>query len=291
VAKSAAPATCRSRSRAGLLVRVEATTTRDFNRISVDPLTGSIGAEVGNVDLRDFDDEVIAEIQQAWLDHKVLFFGDQDLTQAQHIAYGQAFGELEVHPFVESAEAHPEIIVLNSTPENFVAAESWHSDVTFRECPPLGSILLGRTIPPFGGDTMWANMELAYDMLSDDVKEQIEGRFAIHTHAKVFGTEGEDAPQQRHPVARTHPVTGRKSLFVNRNFTINIDGMTQQESHKLRHHLYDQATIPELQCRFRWKPNSIAQWDNRCTQHYAVPDYGGQTRRVERVTLIGDRPV
>lgn len=281
-------------------MRVNATAVRDFNRILVEPVTGAIGAEISNVDLRDFDDEVIAEIKQAWLDHKVLFFRDQDLTQAQHVAYGRALGELEVHPFVDNVTQHPEIIILNSTPDSFSAAETWHSDVTFREAPPLGSVLFGRVIPPWGGDTCFANMELAYDMLDDETKEQIDDMYAIHSYIKGFGrglSDKEQAearekfPDQKHPVVRTHPVTGNKCLFINRNFVLGIDGMTADESRPLRRMLCAQARIPEVQCRFRWKANSIAQWDNRCTQHYAVPDHGGQHRRVERVTLIGDRPV
>jgi taurine dioxygenase len=280
-------------------MRVEATQVAEYNRIRVEPITGAIGAEVSNVDLADFDEEVIAEIQHAWLQHKVLFFRDQDLTQAQHVAYGRALGELEIHPFTRNEDTHPEIIILNSTPEKFQAAEVWHSDVTFRESPPLGSVLFGRVIPPWGGDTCFANMELAYDMLADDVKEEIDDMQAIHSFVSTFGRGMSDEelekwsqayPDQKHPVVRTHPVTSRKSLFINRNFTVTLDGMSVEESLPLRTLLCDQAKLPEVQCRFRWRPNSIAQWDNRCSQHYAVPDHGGSHRRVERVTLIGDRP-
>ncbi len=280
-------------------MRVEATEVGEYNRIRVEPVTGSIGAEVSNVDLREIDDELITEIHDAWMNHKVLFFRDQDLTHEQHVAYGRALGPLEVHPFVEHVDGREEVMILESTPERFTAAEQWHSDVTFRECPPLGSVLLGRVIPPYGGDTCWANMELAYERLPDDVKEQIDGRYAIHSYVKAFGRGMSDEklaetyerfPDQKHPLVRTHPVTGRKSLFINRIFTLTIDGMTPEESRPLRHRLFDQAVVPEFQCRFRWRTNSIAQWDNRCTQHYAVPDYGGHPRRVERVTLAGDRP-
>ena len=280
-------------------MRVEAAVVDDYNRIRVEPITGAIGAEVSNVDLRDFDEEIIAEIQHAWLQHKVLFFRDQELTQAEHVAYGSALGELEIHPFTRNAEAHPEIIILQSTPDKFQAAEFWHSDVTFRESPPLGSVLFGRVIPPWGGDTCFANMELAYDMLADDIKEQIDDMQALHSFISTFGRGLSDEelekwcqayPDQKHPVVRTHPVTGRKCLFINSNFTVTLDGMTAEESQPLRKLLCDQAKLPEVQCRFRWQPNSIAQWDNRCAQHYAVPDHGGSHRRVERVTLIGDRP-
>lgn len=282
-------------------MRVEATTVADYDRIRVEPITGSIGAEILGVDLREIDDQLIAEIHDAWMAHKVLFFRDQgELTREQHIEYGRALGELEVHPFIEDATGHPEILVLESRPDQFSAAEVWHSDVTFRECPPLGSILLGRTIPPYGGDTCWANMELAYEMLSDEVKERIEGRYAIHSYLKAFGRNlpeaeraemSEKYPDQKHPMVRTHPVTGRRTLFVNRIFTLTIDGMERDEARELLRSLYQQAMVPEFQCRFRWRPGSIAQWDNRCTQHYAVPDHGGHHRRVERVTLMGDRPV
>ncbi len=287
-------------------MRVEAQVVGEYDRIRVAPIAGAIGAEIGGVDLRELDDDLIAEIRRAWLDHKVLFFRDQELTQEQHVAYGRAFGELEVHPFTENDHGHPEIIVLESTPERFVAAEYWHTDVTFRECPPLGSILYGRVLPPFGGDTCWANMELAYETLPDELKERIDDLYAIHSYEKVFGgiantarpVDGaeveqlrRDYPPQKHPIVRTHPETGRKSLFINRTFVIGIDGMTADESRPLRHRLYQQVNQLELTCRFRWRPGSVAQWDNRCTQHYAIPDYGGHHRRMERVTLLGDRPV
>ncbi|MDG2111244.1 MAG: TauD/TfdA family dioxygenase [Actinomycetota bacterium] len=279
---------------------IQATSVGQYDHIKVSPVTGAIGVEVSNVDLRELDDEVLAEIQDAWMAHKVLFFRDQDLTQEQHVAYGRALGDLEVHPFTDNVSDHPEIIVVESTPEKWQSADIWHSDVTFRECPPLGSVLLGRVIPPYGGDTCWANMELAYDLLDDDTKEAIDGRYAIHSYVKAFGRNMTDEqkvevqekyPDQKHPVVRTHPVTGAKALFVNRIFTLTIDGMTPDESRPLRRRLCEQAAIAEIQCRFRWQVGSIAQWDNRCTQHYAVPDYGGHHRRVERVTLIGDRPV
>lgn len=284
-----------------MLVRIEANVPKDYNRICVEPLTGSIGAEIGNVDLRDLDDELIAEIRDAWLNHKVLFFRDQDLSHAQHVAYGRALGDLEVHPFIPGPEGFPEIIVLESTPEDFSAAQYWHSDVTFRPEPPLGSILFGRVIPPYGGDTSWANMELAFELLSDDDKALIDGATAVHSYVKAFGAGLNDVereakraehPDQVHPIVRTHPETGAKSLFINRTFTLKlmIDGLGAEEERSLRHRLYEQARIPEIQCRFRWRQNSIAQWDNRCTQHYAIPDYGGFSRRVERVTLLGDRP-
>ncbi|NKB98500.1 MAG: taurine dioxygenase [Pseudomonadales bacterium] len=271
----------------------------DYATLRVTPLTGGIGAEVTGVDLRGLSDELIADLKQAWLDYKVLFFREQDLSKAQHVAYGRALGELEIHPFTENDGEFPEIIVLHSKPDNFFAAQTWHSDVTFRECPPLGSILYGRIIPEWGGDTCFANMELAYDLLSDNLKAEIDGLNAVHSMAKTFARNMTEAqkekafakyPDQVHPIVRTHPETGKRSLYANINFTMRLENRSEEESASLLRKLYEQAKLPEVQCRFHWGPGSIAQWDNRCTQHYAVPDYVGAERRVERVTLIGDRP-
>ena len=280
-------------------MRVEAVQSLEYGRIRVEPITGSIGAEVSGVDLRDLSSELIDDIQRAWLAHKVLFFRDQQLTQQEHVDYGRALGQLEVHPFTPNDDEFPEIIVLDSKPDRFFAAQTWHSDVTFRAQPPLGSILMGRIVPRWGGDTCFANMELAYELLPDALKEQVEGLRAQHSLRMTFGRRMDAAqldqalqeyPDQIHPVVRTHPQTGNKSLYVNINFTRNLEGMTPEESQPLLQRLFAQAKLPEVQCRFRWQPNSIAQWDNRCTQHYAVPDHGGQRRRMERVTLMGDQP-
>jgi taurine dioxygenase len=278
---------------------VRATAVADYARIRVVPVTGSIGAEVEGVDLRDPDADTLAELRHAWLAHKVLFFRDQPFTHGEHVAYGRLFGELEVHPFLPAPEGHPEIVILESTPQQQVAADQWHSDVTWRVEPSLGSILYGRQVPLYGGDTAWADMDLAYELLDDTVKERIEGRTATHSFVKTFGRRKspeeiaallERYPEAHHPVVRTHPETGRRSLYVNRTFTVRIDGLDEEESAGLLERLYRQAERPEVQCRFRWRPQSIAQWDNRCTQHYAIPDYGGFSRRVERVTIMGDRP-
>jgi taurine dioxygenase len=272
---------------------------KQYTRISVAPLTGALGAEVSGVQLRDFDDEVKAELHDAWLEHKVLFFRDQELTRDEHVAYGRRWGSLEQHPFTPNEADHPEIVVLESTPEKFYAAEAWHSDVTWRACPSLGSILRAIVVPPVGGDTCWANMELAYEQLPDAVKERIAGKQALHSFLKVFGgrlseeerdQKRQEFPDQLHPVVRTHPETGRRSLYVNAPFTMHIVDMEPEESERVLDILYRQASVPQFQCRFRWAPGSVAQWDNRCTQHYAVPDFAGQHRRMERVTVEGDRP-
>ena len=270
-----------------------------YTRISVAPLTGALGAEVSGIQLRDLDDEVQAELHDAWLEHKVLFFRDQELTRDDHVEYGRRWGSLEQHPFTPNEAEHPEIVVLESTPERFYAAEQWHSDVTWRACPSLGSILRAIVVPPVGGDTCWSNMELAYEQLPDPIKEQIEGKQAVHSFVKVFGRrlseeereqKRQEFPDQLHPVVRTHPETGRRSLYVNAPFTMHIVDMEPAESERVLDILYRQASVPQFQCRFRWAPGSVAQWDNRCTQHYAVPDFAGQHRRMERVTVEGDRP-
>ena len=272
---------------------------KQYTRISVAPLTGALGAEVSGVQLRDFDDEVKAELHDAWLEHKVLFFRDQVLTRDEHVEYGRRWGSLEQHPFTPNEADHPEIVVLESTPERFYAAEQWHSDVTWRACPSLGSILRAIVVPPVGGDTCWSNMELAYEQLPDPIKEQIEGKQAVHSFVKVFGRrlseeereqKRQEFPDQLHPVVRTHPETGRRSLYVNAPFTMHIVDMEPDESERVLDVLYRQASVPQFQCRFRWAPGSVAQWDNRCTQHYAVSDFAGQHRRMERVTVEGDRP-
>jgi taurine dioxygenase len=273
--------------------------SNDYDRIRVAPLTGSLGAEVEGVDLADVDDDLFTELHRAFLAHKVLFFRDQPLSPASHVAFGRRWGDLEVHPFIRGHPEHPEILVLESTAEKPDAAQSWHSDVTFRPCPSLGSILRGRVVPPVGGDTVWADMERAYEGLSDRLKDRIEGAVAVHSMEKVFGRhmtpdEREAAlaehPPQRHPVVRTHPETGRRSLFVNGPFTMRIEGLEPAESDELLRRLITQPSVPQYQCRFRWRPDSVAMWDNRCTQHYAVPDFFPQHRRMERVTVVGDRP-
>jgi taurine dioxygenase len=278
---------------------VVAQEAKQYTHIAVAPLTGALGAEVSGVQLRDIDDEVKAELHDAWLEHKVLFFRDQELTRDEHVAYGRRWGSLEQHPFTKNESEHPEIVVLESTPERFYAAEAWHSDVTWRECPSLGSILRGVVVPSVGGDTCWSNMELAYEQLPDKIKEQIEGKQAVHSFVKVFGgrlseeereQKRQEFPDQLHPVVRTHPETGRRSLYVNAPFTMHIVDMEPDESERVLDILYRQASVPQFQCRFRWAPGSVAQWDNRCTQHYAVPDFAGQHRRMERVTVEGDRP-
>jgi taurine dioxygenase len=272
---------------------------------SLAPLTPTIGAEVGDIDLtKPLDAETAEGLRAALRDWKVLFFRGQDITTEQHLAFARRFGDLEVHPFAPSKEGYPEVLRINHNRDDRGQENVWHSDVTWREAPSLGSILRCLECPPVGGDTLFADMYAAYDGLKDEVKAKIEGRAAIHDFAhfrrglrKQGKSEAEIEafdkayPTVEHLIVRTHPETGRKALYVNAAFTQSIVGMETAESDALLAHLYAQAAIPEYQCRFHWEVDSIAFWDNRASQHYAVSDYWPAVRRMERVTIIGDRPV
>jgi taurine dioxygenase len=246
------------------------------------------------------DDETFAEIERAHLDYKVIFFRDQDLTIGQHLAFARRFGELEEHPFLPAKDGYGEVIRF-AKDETTVGYENiWHSDVSWREVPSLGSVLRAVEVPDVGGDTLFSDMEAAYESLDDEVKERIEGRTAVHDFTHSFGRaldpetlaeRQEQFPAVEHPVVRTHPATGRRSIYVNAIFTSHIVGLDPDESDRLLDLLCRQAAFPEYQCRFRWRKNSIAFWDNRAVQHYAANDYWPRTRVMERVTIIGDRPV
>ena len=274
-----------------------------FKRIRVSPVAGALGAEVSGVDLADLDDETTREVHDAWMHHQVLFFRDQDLTHDQHKAFGLRFGSLHIHPFLQplKADGHPEFIVLESDAERPFVAAGWHSDVTFEESPPMGSILRCVEAPPYGGDTMWSSMYAAYDALSQTMRELLSGLVAIHDTQKTFSRPGyaraapgarqaDEVVSAEHPVIRTHPVTGRKVIFVNSAFTLAIKGMKPHENEALLGFLYSHIDRPEFHCRFRWQKNSIAMWDNRCTQHRVIGDNLSAHRRMERITIEGDRP-
>ena len=267
-------------------------------------LSPCIGTVVHGVDLSDVDASAIASLKDLLVERKVIFFRDQDITVDAHVAFARQFGELEVHPFFETGVSrHPEVIHLDNDRERPPYINIWHSDVTWRPEPSLGSILRARVTPDVGGDTLFANMEAAYESLDDQTKQMIEGRYAIHDNeaflrgmqkngasAEEVDAKRREFPPQRHPIVRTHPVSGRPSIYVNRAFTRCIEDMDADESTALLDKLYSQAWLPEHQCRFKWRPNSFAFWDNRAAQHYAVADYWPQTRKMERVTIIGDRP-
>ena len=268
--------------------------------LDVRPLTPAIGAEVFGIDLaQPCDSGTLAELNKAWLDHKVLFFRDQHITTDQHVAFCRQFGDLEVHPFVPPKPGYPEVMLLVANEQRKGNENTWHSDVTWRKEPSLGSMLRAIELPALGGDTLFADMEAAYDALDADLQEQLLGMRAVHDFARVFRIQDptrlaelhDEYPPVEHPVIRTHPATGRRSIYVNGAFTDYIVGMERAESDRLLRRLYRQAAIPEFQCRFRWEPDSFALWDNRCVQHYAVSDYFPATRKMERVTIVGDRPV
>ena len=271
-----------------------------YRHIQVEPLAGVIGAEVSGLDLRKpLDAESIDEIRRAWLAHQVLFFRDQPLTVDEHKAFARRFGELHVHPVLQQMadQGHPEIVVLESDAKRPVVADRWHSDVTFEREPPLGSILRAVAVPDAGGDTMWASMTAAYDALSEPMKGVLAPLRAVHSGAafRRAATEKQtEALAQNektsHPVIRTHPETGRKGIFVNSAFTRGIEGMKAREGEARLAFLYEHVASPEFSCRFRWRKDSIAMWDNRCTQHRVVADNLSAYRRMERVTLIGDQP-
>jgi taurine dioxygenase len=274
---------------------------RPYSRISVTPVGVTIGAEIGDVDLREpLDEATFAEVERALLDFKVIFFRDQDIDGQQHLAFARRFGELEEHPFLPSADGQVEVVRFAKDDRTVGVENIWHSDVSWRERPALGSVLRAREVPPVGGDTLFSDMVAAYEGLDDDMKQRLEGLRALHDFTQSFGVGMEKErlaemqarfPAVEHPVVRTHPRTGRKILYVNAIFTSHIVGMPRDESDALLDFLYRQATIPEYQCRFRWQNHSIAFWDNRAVQHYAVNDYWPQPRVMERVAIVGDRPV
>lgn len=269
----------------------------------ITPLQPSLGAEIKGIDLRrPLDGATRAALTAALLRYRVLFFRDQDLTREQHIAFGAAFGELEVHP-VFSHPDYPQILPLISEAFRGKYRQStdsnWHADTTFRETPSAASILRAHVSPPLGGDTVFANAVAAYETLPDEVKARIDGLSAIHDPSiflQFLDSEEkrqairDQYPEVEHPVVRLHPETGEKVLYVNSVFTRRIVGLAPEESKALLTLLFDQVKRPEFQVRWSWRPNSIAFWDNRATQHYAVPDYA-EPRHMERVTIAGDRPV
>jgi taurine dioxygenase len=267
------------------------------------PITGTFGAEISGVDLgKELDPETVARLRQLFLDHKVLVFhGQEKMTPQRHVALGRHFGELEIHPFHPNLPEHPEVIVLK-TDVTGGARENWHSDVSFRETPSLGSILRAVDVPPYGRDTAFANMEAVYEGLSPPMQHMLTNLRAVHDWRQVFGKKpgaperprqdggsDEDLPPAEHPVVRTHPVTGRKCLYVNPVFTTHLAGMKPGESSALLRLLYDQTHLPEYQLRCRWDKGTVAMWDNRCVQHALVFDRA-YPRVMQRVTIAGDRP-
>ena len=281
--------------------------------IKVEPLTCALGAELSNVNLgvASRDTALVDEIRALLLQYRVLFFRDQDITRAEHAAFARHFGDLEDHPVLGSDPENPGLVRIYKTPDSPIDRyeNSWHTDATWRDLPPFGSVLRCVECPPVGGDTMWANMVLAYERLPEYVKTQIAGLRARHSIEASFGAampiEKRHAlkaqfPDAEHPVVRTHPETDEKVLFVNA-YTTHFTNFHTAENVRygqdyapgaanLLQYLISQAFVPEYQVRFRWKPNSMAMWDNRSTQHYAVMDYPPCHRKMERAGITGDKP-
>ena len=267
--------------------------------ITCHPITGPLGAEVTGVDMANPTDSMIDGLKKAWLDHKVLVIRDQHITTEEHIAFGRCFGELEIHPFATSKREYPEIVKIKSTAERKYAASNWHSDVTWRQEPSMGSILRGVVIPAVGGDTSFADAAAAYRSLPDAVKEKVDDKFAIHDFSMTFGQrlsaeeraeKQKEFPPARHPVIRTHPETGERSIYTNRSFVSHIEGMEPAESRRMISILERAMLNPSVQCRIKWDVGTFVMWDNRAVQHHASDDFWPATRHVERITIVGDKP-
>jgi taurine dioxygenase len=275
-----------------------------FNFIQPNPIAPALGAEIGGIDLcHDLDDDVTAEIRRALLTYRVIFFRDQDITPDQHLAFAGRFGDLVDYPMVDGLDGYPGIVpVIKLADETHNFGGIWHSDTTYLAQPPMGAILVARGLPPEGGDTLFANMVMAYETLSGAMKELLDDLVAVNSSAKGAVAKSredrqkdmDDVPEplvSEHPVVRTHPETGEKALYVNIGHTIAIHGMNDEESGPLLDFLFAHQRQEEFSCRFQWRPGSVAFWDNRSTQHYPLNDYHGHQRLMHRITLAGDTPI
>ena len=269
--------------------------------LEIRPIAGSLGAEIHGVDLaRDLSVDTVAAIRRAFLDHLVVFFRDQNLSSAAFLAFARAIGRPMEYPFVPGLDGFSVITPVVKRPEQTIAfGGNWHADTTYFTEPPMATMLVARGLPPYGGDTQFANQYLAYETLSDGMKKLLSGLRSVSRSdkAEASRTREDRASAERtltvadHPVVRTHPETGRRSLFINLAHTANFVGMTEEESLPLLRFLWAHQVRPEFTCRFRWAPGSVALWDNRCTLHSALNDYNGFYREMHRITLAGDVPV
>lgn len=267
-----------------------------YELIDVRPMAKRIGAEIFGVDLTmPLSDQAVAEIHDALMQHQVVFFRDQPMDHEAHKALGRAFGKLAIHTGVAGLPDHPEIVAIHADENSkFVAGENWHSDLSADAEPPMGSILALHTVPEDGGDTLFASMYAAYDALSPAMKAFLAPLTAVHDANHVYQALFPDPTKtyscSSHPVIRTHPVTGRKLLFVNSSYTIRINELSTPESKAILDFLFEHVKDANFQVRFRWQKHSVAFWDNRCTQHFAVWDYFPEVRSGYRVTMAGDKP-
>lgn len=272
--------------------------------LSVRRIAGALGAEVSGVDLRQgLDESSTRALRQIFLDHQVIFFRDQDLSLDQYMRFARSMGTPIEYPFVKGLDGHPCIIEVKKLEHERVNFGGiWHSDTSYLEQPPMGSMLLAREVPPYGGDTLFSNQCLAWESLSVPMQRMLDGLVAINSSAKAdvsrtredrIRSDGKAASTEyraAHPLVRTHPETGRKALYVNVAHTVGIEGMSDAESQALLHFLHAHQNKVEFTCRFVWQPHSLAFWDNRCTQHNPINDYHGFRRVMHRITLEGDRP-
>lgn len=278
---------------------------RNYRHIEVKPIAGALGAEIAGVDMaRDLDDEVVAEVRHALLDHLVIFLRNQKATPQQQLAFARRFGQPIEYPQLKGLPEAPMItpvVKLEHERHNFGGI--WHSDTTYLAEPPMGSMLLAREVPPYGGDTMFANQYLAFEALSDGLRKTLDGLVGVSSSAKAdVSRTREDALKQagagatpktlqaEHPIVRTHPETGRKALYTSDAHTACIKGWTEAESLPLLRFLWQHQVRPEFTCRFRWEVGSLAFWDNRCAMHNPINDYHGFRRVMHRITLAGDTP-
>lgn len=276
-----------------------------YQTIEVRPIAGALGAEIHGVDLAQSpSQEQFAEIQRAFHDHGVIFFRGQHLTPEEHLAFAERWGAININRFFTAVDGYPMIAEVRKEPDqkNNIGG-GWHTDYSYDTAPALGSLLYAREVPPSGGDTLFANMSLAYETLSEGLKQTLVALTAVHSSRHVFGPNArylqetdlkgrlghpELATQDAvHPVIIRHPDTGRRTLYVNPGFTVRFDGWTDEESRPLLEYLYRHAARPEFTCRFRWQQGSLAFWDNRATWHYALNDYQGQRRLLHRITVEG----
>jgi len=277
-----------------------------FKHIEVKPVSGAIGAEVFGVDIsQQLSDDVVGEIRQAFLDHLVIFLRDQELNPATQLAFARRFGETMIYPLVKGLPDFPEVTPIIKTEDQKVNFGGlWHTDTAYEEIPPLGTMLYAREVPDVGGDTEFANQYMAYEALSDGMKRMLDPLIAVNISGKsrVQNTRAEarkaaatDTAETdfvaEHPAIRTHPETGRKSLYVNLAHTTNFKGMTEEESAPILDYLFKHQTRPEFTCRLKWRAGTLAFWDNRCAQHNPLNDYHGQRREMHRIILRGDKPV
>jgi taurine dioxygenase len=275
-----------------------------YRAVKVLPIAGALGAEITGVDLAtDLVDETVDEIRRAWLEHLVVVFRDQFLGPDELVAFARRLGEPVEYPFVQGLDDHPEIIEVTKLPHETVNFGGiWHSDTAYLERPPMATMLVARQVPPYGGDTMFANMYAAYETLSPGMQRMLEGLRAVNSSALAdVSKTREDRIRDRgaglereyvaeHPVVRTHPETGRKALYVNVAHTLRFVDMTEDESRPILRFLFEHSVRPELTCRFPWRAGSVALWDNRCAMHHPVNDYHGHTRAMHRISLAGDEP-